>query len=228
MCNYLDIFWLFSVTFTNTLIFSVFMLRVCMFKNLLRFIFITLHAVGIQMLFHSTAFLHISSRMEGWVKSASSLFSRLNRRRAFSGLVQVCWRYWQPCSIKSQSRGTDLARSYERKLSFQTHELLGPSLIEIGPYQNITKLMQSSMDTSSEVQGWIPVLLFTPSPLSPPVSQNGASRGWGWNHSPKKRDTTWLLLWHQMLLPASFGAAEARSHVIVAMVALFVVKLQSV
>lgn len=136
------------------------------------------------MLFHSTVFLHISSRMDGWVQSASSLFSWLNRHRVFSGLVQVCWRYWQPCSIKSQSRSSGLARSYEREmLSFQTHIPLGPSLIEIGPYKNITKLMQSSMDTSSEVQGWIPVLLFTPSPSSTLAAVQ------------QKRHVTWALSW---------------------------------
>lgn len=82
------------------------------FKDILRFPSITLHAVGIQMLFHSTAFLHISSRMEGWVQSASCSLFWLNRHKVFSGLVQVCWRYWQPCSVKSQIRSSVLARTH--------------------------------------------------------------------------------------------------------------------
>lgn len=58
--------------------------------------------MGIHTLFHWTAFLHISSRSEewDWVQSLppslpSSSFWQ-DRRRVFRGLVQVCWRYWQP------------------------------------------------------------------------------------------------------------------------------------
>lgn len=64
------------------------------------------YAVGIQTFFHWTAFLHISSRSDERVQSLPSSVSSssfwLDKYRVFRGLVQVCWRYWQPYNSRSE------------------------------------------------------------------------------------------------------------------------------
>lgn len=68
------------------------------------------HAVGIQTVFHCTAFLHISSKIPGWVQSFTSPALWRNRVRVFMGLVHVCCRYWQPWG-RRQSEISDRALS---------------------------------------------------------------------------------------------------------------------
>lgn len=79
-------------------------------------VFNSSYAVGIQTVFHWTAFLHISSMSEEWVQSALSPSFWLNRCRVFRGLVQVCWRYWQPYSRKSQIRHSSCPQNWSTSL----------------------------------------------------------------------------------------------------------------
>lgn len=89
----------------STFIFCEFHWRVLIFiPSCQAFHVFNSYAVGIQTVFHWMAFLHISSMSEEWVQSALSSSFWLNRCRVFRGFVQVCWRYWQPYSRKSQIR----------------------------------------------------------------------------------------------------------------------------